>query len=136
MSRWRLRRLVSARRLWRDETGASAIEFAIVGSVLVVLSIGIIEFGRAFFLRNDLSYVADVASRMLLMNSAAAEATVRAAAKGKFDGDPDSLTVTFATETSSGVNFKTVTMSYPQTLMIPFLANNTMTLTVVRRVPV
>ncbi len=118
------------------ERGSNPVEFAIIGSVLVVLAIGIIEFGRAFFLRNDMSYVADVATRLILMNSAAADSTVRAAAKAKFDGDPNDLTVTFGTETASGVNFRTVTLTHPLTLMVPFLANNSMTLTVARRVPI
>ncbi len=37
-----------------DERGAAIVEFAIIFPVLIVLLFGVIDFGRAFFLRNNL----------------------------------------------------------------------------------
>lgn len=37
-----------------DERGAAVVEFAIIFPVLIVLLFGVIDFGRAFFLRNNL----------------------------------------------------------------------------------
>lgn len=38
----------------RDQRGAALVEFAIIFPVLIVLVFGCIDFGRAFFLRNNL----------------------------------------------------------------------------------
>ena len=37
-----------------DECGAAIVEFAIIFPVLIVLLFGMIDFGRAFFIRNNL----------------------------------------------------------------------------------
>jgi Flp pilus assembly protein TadG len=55
----------------RDQTGAAAVEFALIASVLFVLVFGIIEFGRIF---NELE----------VMNSAAREGARAAAVRGTF----------------------------------------------------
>ena len=55
----------------KDQTGAAAVEFAIIGSLLLVLVFGIIEFGRIF---NELE----------VMNSAAREGARAAAVRGTF----------------------------------------------------
>jgi Flp pilus assembly protein TadG len=55
----------------KDQTGAAAVEFAIIASLLFVLVFGIIEFGRLF---NELE----------IMNSAAREGARAAAVRGTF----------------------------------------------------
>jgi Flp pilus assembly protein TadG len=40
--------------LHTDHRGAAVVEFAIIFPVLIVLLFGVIDFGRAFFLRNNL----------------------------------------------------------------------------------
>ena len=56
---------------FKDQTGAAAVEFALIASVLFVLVFGIIEFGRIF---NELE----------VMNSAAREGARAAAVRGTF----------------------------------------------------
>jgi Flp pilus assembly protein TadG len=70
-----------ARRL-RDERGASAVEFAFVLPLLVLLVFGIAEFGRAFQVQGTLSAAAREGVRtMALQNDpAAARAAVRGTA--------------------------------------------------------
>jgi Flp pilus assembly protein TadG len=55
----------------KDQTGAAAVEFAIIASILFMLVFGIIEFGRIF---NELE----------VMNSAAREGARAAAVRGTF----------------------------------------------------
>ena len=70
-----------ARRL-RDERGASAVEFALIVPLLIMLVLGIAEFGHAFQVQGTLSAAAREGVRtMALQNDAAAARTaVRTAA--------------------------------------------------------
>jgi hypothetical protein len=49
-------------------SGTAAIEFAMVGILVVSLVLGIFEFGRALLVRNQLAYAADVSTRQILLN--------------------------------------------------------------------
>lgn len=46
-----------------DDRGAAIVEFAIIFPVLIILLFGMIDFGRAFFLRNNLVAAAREGSR-------------------------------------------------------------------------
>lgn len=46
----RLRRAIGG--LAADETGASPVEFVLVGSLLTVLTLGVLQFGLAVYVRN------------------------------------------------------------------------------------
>ena len=57
----------------RDERGASAVEFAFIVPLLIVLVVGIAEFGRAFQVQSTLSAAAREGVRtMALQNNPAA----------------------------------------------------------------
>ena len=69
------------RRRLRDERGASAVEFALIVPLLVLLVVGIVEFGHAFQVQGQLSAaVREGVRTMALQNDpAAARAAVRGA---------------------------------------------------------
>ena len=115
--------------------GGVAIEFAIVAFAFVIASLGVVEFGRALYVRNELAFAVDHGARTVLMDSAASETALRDAIKANFKGfDPDAIVVNVTTETVNGINFRAVTASYPLRWMIPGLADS-ITLTVERRTP-
>lgn len=62
MLRTRSARFLRQRR-WRDERGTAVVEFAIIFPVLALLLFGIIDFGRAYFLRTNLVSAAREAAR-------------------------------------------------------------------------
>jgi Flp pilus assembly protein TadG len=66
----------------RDERGASAVEFAFIVPLLIVLVLGIAEFGRAFQVSGTLSAAAREGVRVMALQNdpAAARAAVRNAA--------------------------------------------------------
>ena len=66
----------------RDERGASVVEFALIVPLLVVLVLGIVEFGHAFQVQGTLSAAAREGARVMALqsNPAAARAAVRDAA--------------------------------------------------------
>lgn len=53
------------RNLWRDRSGASALEFAIIAGPLILLLLGTIEFGRLLWLRQALEDTATAAARCM-----------------------------------------------------------------------
>jgi Flp pilus assembly pilin Flp len=52
------------RRLWRDDTGTTAIEFAFIALGLVYLMVGIIEFAMAMTVGNSLEAATNLSSRL------------------------------------------------------------------------
>ena len=63
----------------RDERGASAVEFAFILPILIVLVLGIAEFGHAFQVQGTLSAAAREGVRVMALQNdpAAARAAVR-----------------------------------------------------------
>lgn len=130
------------RSMVRSDSGAAAIEFAIIVWALIFLCLGIIEIGRGLHVRNEMSYAADLAARRILTFEAyaanplqaadedALELEVRAAFKGP---RPEELDVTFPLDDSG--NYRVVLLSYPFSLLIPGLGD-AFDMTVSRRVPI
>src|ERR1700712_5700458 len=79
------------RRRLRNERGASAVEFAFIVPLLILLMLGIAEFGHAFQVQGTLSAAAREGVRaMALQNDpAAARAVVRDAASSLNPGVTD-----------------------------------------------
>ena len=121
-------------RFFRDQRGASAVEFAICGAILIFLSLGIIECGRALLVRNELSYAADRATRVVLMDPAASDGTVAAAARDGFEEDDSLLAVTVDEETLDGLPSRVITLTYPVELLLPVLSSTGFNVSVSRRI--
>ncbi|MPV37015.1 TadE family protein [Georgenia subflava] len=101
----------------QDERGAAAVEFALVVPLLILLVLGIAEFGRAYHLQTTLSGAAREGVRVMALqdDAAAARATARAAAPGldltdtQIEVSPSSCAVS----ATSPVAQATVTVTYP-----------------------
>lgn len=126
---------MSRHRLWRDERGAAAVEFAIICLPLILLALGVIEFGRAFNIQNDMAYAADVATRRLLLDGGTPATELQVLARDAFTGgQPEQLYLTLGArpgETST----RTLQLTYPLTLSIPGLTREVIQLTLERRIP-
>jgi Flp pilus assembly protein TadG len=126
----------SLRRLARCDRGAAAIEFAIIAWVLIIVCLGVIEFGRGLHVRNEMASAGDRAARMILTNPAVTDGALTVRVREAFiSPKPELLAVTFGTETANGIAFRTMLIQYPFSLLIPGLSD-TITLTVSRRVPI
>jgi Flp pilus assembly pilin Flp len=60
-----------------ESSGAAAVEFALVALPLVLLTIGIVEVGRAIFTQQSLTHAIDHAARSLYINPALTDAALR-----------------------------------------------------------
>lgn len=106
-----------------DERGAAAVEFALLAPVLVLMVMGIAEFGRAYHVQATISQAAREGVRVMALNNDPAGAIVATQAAAAAV-DPDltltNITVTPSSCVSSGaapaVN-ATVTVTFPFTFI-------------------
>jgi hypothetical protein len=115
--------------------GAAAVEFAIVSLILIILCLGIIDFGRGLYLHNNLGFAADLGARRILVDPQVPDSAVQDAVLAGFQGAAELLQVESGRETISGMDFRTIAVSFPLTLHVPGLAERGITLRVARRVP-
>jgi Flp pilus assembly protein TadG len=129
--------MVSARRLTGCRAGSTAIEFAIISMVMMIVTLGIIEMGRGLNLRNQLSHAADYGARKILNEKAIADTIVESAIRSAFiAASSDLLQVTLGVETVDAMSFRTISITYPFVPIIPQISSGTITLSVSRRIPV
>lgn len=116
--------------------GAAAVEFAIISMVLIALTIGIVDFGRTLYVKNQISSLADQAVRKVLIDPGIASATLESELREDFyAGDADNLSVGVSSETVDGISYRIVTVGFPMTLFVPGLSSDAISLSVTRRVP-
>lgn len=110
----------------RDERGAAVVEFALVLPLLILFTFGIIEFGRAYSAKIELTAAVREGARAAALGNDGVAAT-----KGATDLSSGSITVkpiapcpAMPTATDKAV----VEASYPFTYEIPFFGQGTWTL--------
>lgn len=94
---------MSAGRRKRDVLGQSLVEFALILPVLLLIIMGVFDFGRAVYAFNTVSNAAREGARLLIVNQgtsggvylAATEAANQATALGLDPSDPAEVRVTF-----------------------------------------
>jgi Flp pilus assembly protein TadG len=113
----------------RDERGASAVEFAFILPLLIVLVLGIAEFGHAFQVSGTLSAAAREGVRVMALqnNPAAARAAVRTAAPTLVPAVTDAqITISPAACPPTGPTTATVrvTVTYPMPFLTHFFGSS------------
>jgi Flp pilus assembly protein TadG len=127
----------SFRSLRYCRAGSTSVEFAIICTILVLVTLGVIEFGRGLNVRNQLSQAADYGARKILINRQISDSALVSEIRSAFVATaPSLLQVTIGTETVGGLQFRTVTLSYPFTLLIPGVLSEVIDLRLARRTPV
>ncbi len=107
--------------------GATAVEFAILAPVFLLLVVGFIELARAMWIKSTLQFSVEETTRFAMVNTGASEPTLEAYAATKLAG-MNSTGVTFnaTIDTTVTPNTVTVTAAYsfqsalvPNSLVIP-----------------
>jgi Flp pilus assembly protein TadG len=86
--------------MWRDERGATALEFAILAPVFFLLIFGIIAFGMLFWTQVGLQHGAEMAARCASINTTLCPT-----------GSPSAIT-TYATQQAFGLSLPASTFTY------------------------
>jgi Flp pilus assembly protein TadG len=126
--------LIKFNRLWSDRRGVAAIEFAIVAPVFLTLTLGALEFGRMFYVRQCLEYATEQAARYYSLNPSAAASDVTTRLKSYLvSGISASVTVSYTDTTNCNSNAyvtcTTVTVKYPFSFAESYLGFGPKTLT-------
>ncbi|MGH7606822.1 MAG: TadE/TadG family type IV pilus assembly protein [Burkholderiales bacterium] len=73
-----MRGRIHLRGFWRDQHGASAVEFALIAPLLIGLLLGIIQYGSLFLLQTRMNDTARDTARRLAVGELASEADAEA----------------------------------------------------------
>ena len=111
----------------RDERGATAVEFAFILPLLIVLILGIAEFGRAFQVSGTLSAAAREGVRIMALQNdpAAARAAVRNAATSLNPALTDAqivITPASCPQTGGSTSVR-LTINYPMPFLTDFFGS-------------
>lgn len=118
-------RRFTVRHLVADERGAAMVELALVLPMLLLLVFGIVEFGRAYNAKIELTgAVREGARAVALRQTADPSATVAAAAPGL---SPAPTVTVLAGCPSGSTGNASVRATYPVVYAIPFFASGTWT---------
>jgi Flp pilus assembly protein TadG len=112
-----------------DERGATAVEFAFIVPLLLVLVLGIVEFGHAFQVQGTLSAAAREGVRLMALQNdpAAARAAVRDAASSLNPGITDAqiaISPASCPELNGGSTSVRLTISYPMPYLTGFFGSS------------
>lgn len=127
--------MIMAAPLHKNCAGSTAVEFAMVLPVLLAVVLGVLEFGRALWLRHDMQFAVEEAARFALANDTATATAISAVASSRLAAvGPGSAAVTIATVLDAGAVTVTATNNF-QTLVPGLLPDGMVTLTARSRIP-
>jgi len=110
----------AARRAWRDR-GSAAVEFALVMPVLLVLVLGIVEFGRAYNVQTTVSAAAREGARVMALQSSPSDARAAAVAAAAPAVTLSAGQISVSPSTCVGAaGTATVIVTYPMTFITNF----------------
>jgi len=101
----------------RSRRGASALEFAVAFPVLLLVVLGTVEFGRAFWTRSTLQTAAEDAGRYAMTHAGLTNSQIQSYLLARTGSvDPHAVSVVVGTDVDAGVTFVTITASTSLTL--------------------
>lgn len=99
--------------------GSVVVEFALIAPILFLMIFGLIECGRAYFIRSNLQYAAGEAGRYAMVYKTASDTTITAQVTQHLVAvDPTDVTVTIQTQTINGQPFKQIAIAYNFTSVV------------------
>ncbi len=102
--------------LFRDRSGNTAVEFAMILPIFVAIMFGIVEFGRLLWIRNSIEYAAETAARWGAIRTSKTNSEIAAYATSQLTAVNITGVSFTATASSSSVS---VVGTYTYTLLTP-----------------
>jgi Flp pilus assembly protein TadG len=127
-----------SRSLFRSPRAATAVEFALVTPVFLIMVIGIFEMSRAMWIKSSMQYAAEETTRYAIVNSSATTTDLEAYATTALSNSGMKISGAsfIATLTVSGtITFIQVTGTYSFSSLVPLVPFPDVTLSVKSRIP-
>jgi Flp pilus assembly protein TadG len=97
----------------RCQEGLAAVEFALVAPILVLVLLGVMEFGIFAWNRHSLEFAVEETARSVMTKTAVTDGEVAADIKARVSGiPPESLATEVVQETVGVTKFVTLNISY------------------------
>lgn len=106
------------KRLWKCKDGAAAVEFALTLPILIVVVLGVMQFGQAFWAQNALHYAVEQTARCMTYNTSSCNSTTAtknyASTISGYVFDPSVFSPTTSADCGTGAgNGNKVDATYP-----------------------
>lgn len=118
-ARWLRKGLCTGREAAKDRRGAITVEFAIAAPVFLIFVMGLIDFGRLYWIKSTMQFSVEQTARYAMVNPSATTAALEAYAAG--ESTVSGITFSATTSASGGVNFRTITANYTFSFLIPIM---------------
>ena len=107
----------------RDQSGATAVEFALVSSAFIALVMGICYVGLMLFNNLSLEWAVASASRLAEINKSVTQTTIAQAVNDRLSSMAlPNATVSYNSSVSGGLRTAVITASYDQTYTLPLVS--------------
>lgn len=120
--------------LSRNCAGTTAVEFALLLPVLLAVVMGVLEFGRAIWLRHDMQFAVEEAARFALANDTASATAINAVASARMAAAGPDNAILVATAIDANAVTITATLDFAP-LVSGLLPTDMVTLTARARMP-
>ena len=119
-----------------ETAGVTAVEFAFVVPVFIIMVFGIVEFGQGLKVHNELDHAVSRAARLIMIDNDVAPATVETEVRTFLSAlDQGGLSVNMTSNTVDGRDYRIVTLSYPYELSVPMASGININLSATIGVP-
>lgn len=126
-------------RLRRNRRGASAVEFALIIPIFLTMTMGVVEMGRAMFIKSALQFAVEETARHAIVNSGASTATLKEYAENSLansGANAASATFTVTQEITGSRTYMSIVGTYNFTVIVPLVGLPDITLNAKSRFPI
>jgi Flp pilus assembly protein TadG len=124
------------RKFTRDDSGAAAVEFAMVSVAFIIMMFGLVFSGMMLFHKSTLKWAVQRASREAAVNTAITETAMQTAINSYLAGlGVPTATVTYSTGISNGIAAGMLSATFTRSYELPLVTTFTMTFTETAVIP-
>ncbi len=119
----------------RNVAGATAVEFAIMGSVMITLVIGLLDVAFALYVRNSFNHAVGEAARQVYLDSDRSPAAIETDVESRLARFNSPITTTVTTDISGALEYRTLNVKMTYHYKSPLLSSYPLVLETETRAP-
>lgn len=122
----------------KDRRGASALEFALISPVMIMMLFGVLETGRILHNKSSLQRGVEIAARYAMVNQTATASELKQVAFDDYSPTGDGgakPSIATSTVTVGGIDFMVISATLDHTMSIPLMNSKKINLAAESRVP-